>query len=275
MFADYAFERYVQQGLPPHIAAAVVGAFQQESGADLDPMAVHDDGTGFGIAGWRDPEPGKGRKTNLMKWAQSNELDPEDIDTQLDYFLHEITEGDEKAVGEKLLSARDLNEATDAMVHYERPQGYDQNDVTKANGYENRLNNAKALFTSYTGEDALAAGEPTETHNTAPLPEEAEPDLELEPYPEDDEEDFDDESVGEGQTDTQRAGQAIYNAGRKMQDQSDEPLDYTPAGENVEMEELPDSGIPVDAYQQFTSLYADGGVVGEMDSEEFFKMLGV
>lgn len=280
MFADYAFERYVQQGLPPHVAAAVVGAFQQESGADLDPLAVHDDGTGFGIAGWRDPEPGKGRKTNLMNWAQQNELDPEDIDTQLDYFLHEITEGDEKAVGERLMAARDVNEAADAMVHYERPQGYDQNDVTKANGYENRLNNAKALFTTYVGDDSLAAGEPTQTHDVSPMPEEADPDLELEPYPEDEEETSDDtlEDVEAEEPSTrQQVGQALLNAGQKMQKQSqeEEEFDYSPAGDNVETEALPESGIPVDAYQQFTSLYADGGVVGENDIDEYFKMLGV
>src|SRR5688572_13318704 len=119
VFADYAFDRLIQKGYSPHAAAAVVGRFQQESGMDLDPLAVHDDGTGFGIAGWRDPEPGKGRRTNLLNWAKQNNLDPEDIDTQLDYFDYEITEGEERASGDLLRNAQTIDDAAAAMVHYE------------------------------------------------------------------------------------------------------------------------------------------------------------
>lgn len=274
MFADYALDRYIQMGIPPHIAAGIVGAFQQESGMDLDPEAVHDNGTGFGIAGWRDPQPGVGRKTELMNWAKQSGQDPSDIDTQLDYFLWEITDGPEKAVGDKLFSAQNVDEAADAMVHYERPQGYDQNDVTKANGYENRLNNARSLFNTYTGGNLATPQE------EAPLPDlnsddpKYNPELE-ELTPQDDDYYEPEEGEDEGPTDMERAGKAVYAAGQRLRDQASEPLDYTPGGDNMEVEVPQNSGIPVDAYQQFTSLYADGGVVGENDIDEFFKSLGV
>jgi hypothetical protein len=268
MFADYAYDRFIEKGYSPHAAAAAVGAFQQESGKDLDPLAVHDEGTGMGIAGWRDVEPGVGRKTNLINWAKQNNLDPNDIDTQLDYFDYEINDGEERGVGDQLRNAETLDDAVAAMVHYERPQGYDQNDITKASGYDNRLNNAKALFDSYTGSDALA-------QDTRALDPEAMQEVELDEYPEDEEE-YDDEAYeDEEPTDRERVGQALLSAGRKMQDQTNEPLDYTPAGENMEVEESYDQGIPVNQYQQYTAAYADGGVVGEMDINEYFRMLGV
>lgn len=273
MFADYAFNRYIEKGYSPQAAAAIVGAFQQESGADLDPLAEHDEGTGFGIAGWRDPEPGKGRMTGLMDWAKENDLDPKDIDTQLDYFDHEVTDGPEKSVGEALRNAGTVEEAADAMVHYERPEGYDAKDPTKANGYENRVNNARSLLASYTGEDPGAG-----PSASADAPE-------MEAYPEDDQADSTDDEVPAAEDDNydipdqktglQKAGANLVRTSQKLRDQASEPLDYTPGGENVEIDQNYDQGIPVDAYQQYTGMYADGGVVGEASIDDYFKSLGV
>lgn len=270
MFADYAFDYFLQKGYTPQAAAAAVGAFQQESGMDLDPLAVHDNGTGMGIAGWRDEEPGKGRKTNLLNWAEGQGLDPNDIDTQLGFFDYEITEGDERDAGDLLRNASTLEDAAAAMVHYERPQGYDRNDVTLANGYDNRLANAQSLLESFTGNDALL-------QDTSVDMDFEEPDLEPVPELEDDEQYEAQDLEGEEPTTRERFGKALFNAGQKMRDQASEPLDTTPGGENMEVDDSSYSqGIPVDDYKQYTSLYQDGGVVGEtMSVRDYFKMIGV
>lgn len=275
MFADYAFNRFIEKGYSPQAAAAIVGRFQQESGADLDPLAVHDEGTGFGIAGWRDPEPGKGRMTGLMDWAKENDLDPKDIDTQLDYFDHEVTNGPEKDVGEALRNAQTVEEASDAMIHYERPQGYDAKDPSKASGYENGVSNARALLSSYTGDSSAVDNAPDASYDT-----------ETESYKDDGQADedwtADDQAAEEKALDEdastygrERAGKALQNVGRRLQEQSSQPLDYTPGGENMDVDQSMDQGIPLDEYQQYTGMYSDGGVVGEGSIDDFFKSLGL
>lgn len=277
MFADYAYERLLQKGYSPHAAAAAVGAFQQESGDDLDPQAVHDNGTGFGIAGWRDPKPGEGRKTNLFNWAGANGLDPNDIDTQIDFFDYETTEGDEASIGEMLRNAETVDDAAAAMVHYERPEGYDESDVTKASGYENRLGKAKALFESYAGGDAAAAVGIESPDDTLAESSAEEDDLDFIPFDDGEkttDEDLADENKDdEKQTTGQRIGKAIYTASRSAEEAANEDSgDYTP---NMEIEPLPETGIPVNSYQQYVPMYKNGGVVGEADINEYFKMLGI
>ena len=79
-----------EKGWSQQAAAGMVGNLIQESGKNLNTRAVHDGGTGIGIAGFRDPKPGQGRKTNLMNFARQRNMDPFDLKTQLSFVDHEL-----------------------------------------------------------------------------------------------------------------------------------------------------------------------------------------
>ncbi|MCE7039233.1 phage tail tip lysozyme [Dyadobacter sp. CY312] len=78
------------KGLTPTVAAAFLGNLMQESG--LDPSKVHDNGTGYGIAGWRDPTPGKGRKTALFNYMKTHGKPVDDLFGQLDFLVDEANQ---------------------------------------------------------------------------------------------------------------------------------------------------------------------------------------
>lgn len=128
----------------PHAAAGIVGNLIQESGPRLDANAVHDQGTGIGIAGWRDPEPGTGRKTALFNFARKNGLDPSSRETQYRFLDHELRTS-EAGVGVRLRAAKDAREAATIFVGYERPQGWSADNPMGANGIDNRINAALAF----------------------------------------------------------------------------------------------------------------------------------
>src|SRR5262249_52102055 len=118
-FRDRAYNFYLQQGFAPHQAAALAGQAISESGGN--PTAAPDQGTGFGIFGFRDPKPGEGRWTDLRNWAKANNLDPNDETTQLKFSVHELSTS-EKTAGDKLRASTDLTGATDAVLDYLRPK---------------------------------------------------------------------------------------------------------------------------------------------------------
>jgi hypothetical protein len=144
---DQALQFFRQAGYSPHAAAGIVGGLIQESGGggQLNPLAVHDAGTGIGIAGWRDPVPGQGRKTNLMNFARRSGLDWRDINTQLRFLAHEL-DTSERGAGQGLRNARNVDEAASAFIGFERPQGWTAQNPRGGHGYQNRLNNAQRLL---------------------------------------------------------------------------------------------------------------------------------
>jgi hypothetical protein len=147
MFSDnaaFAVNFLQEKGWTPHAAVGVVGNLIQESGPNLNTRAVHDGGTGIGIAGFRDPKPGQGRKTNLMNFARQNELDPFDLRTQLSFVDHELRTS-EAGVGARLRAARNAEEAARAGISYFRPAGWTANNPTAGHGWNNRLRNAVTL----------------------------------------------------------------------------------------------------------------------------------
>lgn len=80
---QYAFE-YLQQkhGLPPYLAAGIVGNIEQESA--FNPNALGDNRTSYGLIQWH----GK-RRDRLFNWANQNGRDPRQFETQLDYIVYE------------------------------------------------------------------------------------------------------------------------------------------------------------------------------------------
>lgn len=122
----------------PIAAAGIVGNLVNESGARLDPTAVHDKGTGLGIAGWR-----LERRDALLNFAAQNGMDPRSRETQFMFLDHELRT-DESPIGERLRKAATPQEAAVIMLDYERPGGWNRRDPTGSNGYQNRINAALA-----------------------------------------------------------------------------------------------------------------------------------
>lgn len=265
--AEYAYSYFIDQGYSPQAAAAIVGHFDVESG--FNTKAIHDQGTGFGIAGWRDEKPGSGRKTQLMEWAKKNRMNPNSFDTQIRFADYELN-NTEKRAGNRLRKATTVEEANDAMMHYERPQGYSPKKPSAGMGYATRLAKAKTALASYGGE-AVDSGELVDNTDTEAIPtNEMAQDM-----------NWDDASLEDaasaaeepGIGDRLKSGIKGLLKGLSSEDKPQEPFDYTPAGESgVSTDYDPmQGGLPLDSYHQYAG-YAEGGNVddGYIDPREFF-----
>lgn len=80
--AKKAYNYYLNRGVKANVAAGIVGNLYKESG--LNPNAVGDKGTAYGVAQWRGD-----RLSNLKKYASSKGRSYSDLDTQLDFILDE------------------------------------------------------------------------------------------------------------------------------------------------------------------------------------------
>jgi hypothetical protein len=99
------------------LAAALVGQMMKESGGN--PKAVHDNGTGYGLFGHRDPTPNRGRKTKLFSHlGRSNK--PEFFG-QLDYAVKELAT-DYPSTYQKVNNTDNIDYATETlMTEWESP----------------------------------------------------------------------------------------------------------------------------------------------------------
>ena len=138
-----AFAYFQSKGYSRAGAAAIVGNLVRES--SLNPDAVHDGGTGLGVAGWRDPKPGQGRMSALKSFAAERGKPANDFLTQLAFLDHELN-NDEKGIGDQLRSATDVAVANDAMISFERPRGWSSGNPRGGDGWQDRLNNAQRLL---------------------------------------------------------------------------------------------------------------------------------
>jgi hypothetical protein len=146
-----AMQMLMDAGYSRAAAAAMVGNLVQESGAALNPTLQHDYDakqgrfTGIGIAGFRDPNPGRGRMTNLVNFAKANNASHLDFDTQMRYLIHEL-DTSEKAIGQRLRNASDPSEANRIAIGFFRPRGYSASNPQGGHGFENRARNTQALY---------------------------------------------------------------------------------------------------------------------------------
>lgn len=108
----HAYQRFVAAGLPDHVAAGLVGNMMQESGVDINPAAVGDNGNAFGSAQWNGP-----RRRAYLGYASQRGVDPSDFDTQIDYLLHE-GKTSEKAAWDRIMAAKSAEEAAVAGSRY-------------------------------------------------------------------------------------------------------------------------------------------------------------
>lgn len=153
--AQQAVAYYVARGYTPVQAAGIVGNLMQESGPNLDLNAVGDNGTAFGIAQWRGD-----RLTNLQRFAASNGSDWRDFNTQLAFVDHELNTTERRA-GDALRNASTVDDATAAMIGFERPQGWTTNNPRGGHGWNNRLRFASGLAGQGDPMAYTASGQPT------------------------------------------------------------------------------------------------------------------
>lgn len=143
--AQIAFNYFVSQGLSPVQAAGIVGNLQGESGRGLNTGTVNpgdgrDGSDSIGIAQWN-----SARAQALKDYAASKGVPHTDLNTQLE-FLHQELKGPEKAAYDSLLAAQTPEEATRAMLAFERPK-----DWNVPGSHANRYQYASKALTSYGG----------------------------------------------------------------------------------------------------------------------------
>jgi hypothetical protein len=141
-----AMRYYTGMGYTPAQAAGIVGNLTAES--SLNPTAVGDKGTSFGMMQAHNERAQALRNYGGQNW--------QDFDTQLGFVHHELG-GPESAAGRALARAgNDVTQATQAMIGYERPQGWTADNPTAGHNYSGRLNYANQAYALYTGNPAAA-----------------------------------------------------------------------------------------------------------------------
>lgn len=126
----YVYTFFLRQGLTATQAAAAVGNFEAEGSRGrniLDPSILGGwKGRALGIGQWLGP-----RKQQLLALAGARGIDLLDcrvpfwtrLRTELDFVMMEFNSG-ESAAWDELRSAKTLENAVDAMAHYERWSGW-------------------------------------------------------------------------------------------------------------------------------------------------------
>lgn len=111
---DEAMKFFMDKGWSKEQAAGIAANLVAESG--MRPGAVGDNGRAYGIAQWH-PD----RQANFAKWA-GKDIRGSSFQDQLGFIHYEMTEGRERAAGNRLRGARTASEAG-AIVsrYYERP----------------------------------------------------------------------------------------------------------------------------------------------------------
>lgn len=122
-------------GFAPEQAAAMVGNLFQESG--FNPTAVHDNGTGFGMGGWR-----LDRRDALLNFAKQAGRDPANPQTQLDFFATELKGRPEF---QQFQQAQTPQDRQAALMTYFRPAGWTPQTPQAGNGFGNRVQYAQTF----------------------------------------------------------------------------------------------------------------------------------
>lgn len=146
--AKYAFDFFTKNGYSPEQAAGIVGNGVQESGLNTGAVAKADGRDGsdaVGIFQWNGS-----RAKALQQFAASQNSDPGNIDTQLQFALNELNTT-EKSANARLKSATTVDQAAEAFTHFERPLGWNSKDGRGSHGFGNRLSHSLKAFSEFTG----------------------------------------------------------------------------------------------------------------------------
>ena len=86
--ATAMYQQLVSDGIPPAAAAGIVGNIGAES--NFDPAAIEAaTGEGRGLIQWTGP-----RRTAFENWSRENDLDPDSMEANYGYLMHEMKGGD-------------------------------------------------------------------------------------------------------------------------------------------------------------------------------------
>ena len=113
---DYAMDFFKERGFTRQAAAGIVGNLLAESG--INPKSEqYGGGPGRGIAQWTVDQ----RWQTYLKFAKNRNLDPQDLDAQLRFIIHEMP----SQMGESAKTIKTMTDETAAaklfMDKYERP----------------------------------------------------------------------------------------------------------------------------------------------------------
>lgn len=123
--AMHAMSRIVNElGINPKAASGIVGGLMMESGdnsTDISPTAKNPDSGAYGIAQWLGS-----RYDDLVAFAEETGGDPNNLDTQISFVIHEL-KGKESGALQEILKAQSPDEAGRlADQFYERSEGTDK-----------------------------------------------------------------------------------------------------------------------------------------------------
>lgn len=105
---------FQSRGWSKEQASGIVANLQAESG--MRPDAVGDSGKAYGVAQWH-PD----RQRNFKNWS-GKDIRSSTLEEQLAFVHHELTEGLERAAGDRLKQAKSAGEAGEVVSrYYERP----------------------------------------------------------------------------------------------------------------------------------------------------------
>lgn len=137
--AQHAISYFVGRGFTKEQASGIVGNLIAESGLKTDarnPGDGNDGSDSIGIGQWNAE-----RARALKDFAARNRADWRDFNVQLAFVEHELNTS-EKGAGAALRNARTVEEATAAMIGYERPQGWSSGNPKGGHNWRGRLRNA-------------------------------------------------------------------------------------------------------------------------------------
>jgi hypothetical protein len=148
----YAKKVLMDLGWKDYQAAALVGQFMQESYSDLRTNVWGDKKTAFGIAQWRDNYDKvtnvhtPGRLTDLLTFANERKKPLDDLDTQVRFVDWELRKGSERGTGKLLAATKNIEEALDVAIGYERPFGWKRDNPRAGHGFSRREAFAKSIL---------------------------------------------------------------------------------------------------------------------------------
>lgn len=140
-----ALDFFIKNGFSQHAAAAIVGNLMLESGDptlnktdNIGDKKLGPNGSSYGMGQWR-----LDRRTALKNFAAKRGKPMSDFETQLEFVLDEINNGQKQyKILEGLNNAKTVEEATTSFMNtFERP-----NKDPKINGIQKRIKYAKSLL---------------------------------------------------------------------------------------------------------------------------------
>jgi hypothetical protein len=113
--AEYIKKYFQDRGWKDIHAAGIAANLMSESGGKIN--ATGDNGSAFGLAQWHSD-----RQAAFAKWA-GHDIRSASLDEQLAFVQHELTQGSERAAGDKLRATTTASDAAGSVsTNYERPK---------------------------------------------------------------------------------------------------------------------------------------------------------